>query len=133
MDAISLASKGSLREIGSGACEEIRQWQATFRLTVDRYGRRSKMGKLLHLFAPGSERCLVIRDGGMPTAWRWGGQIYDLAHLHAQWADEKGGLWYRLESTEGELFLLGRDREGWVALPCPNRSTVCTQSIPRIV
>lgn len=73
------------------------------------------MAMLLHLTRIAHEPTLVFKWGGMPSAWRWRGRFYDLALLHASWQDPSGKQWYRVESREGLVFLLGRDGSGWVA------------------
>lgn len=68
-----------------------------------------------------AEPSLIIRWGGMPAAWRWRGRMHDLAVLHSHWEDEEGREWYRVESTGGQVFLLGRESSGWTAALRPAR------------
>lgn len=70
---------------------------------------------VLDLMRSTQEPSLIIKWGGMPASWRWRGRLYDLAMLHAQWTDDCGHDWYRVESEEGLVFLLGRSRDGWTA------------------
>ncbi|HWI60514.1 MAG TPA: hypothetical protein VNT75_01605 [Symbiobacteriaceae bacterium] len=67
-----------------------------------------------------AEPSLVIKWSGEPDSWRWRGRLYDVAAIHAWWEDQAGTEWYRVESTDGAIFLLGRDRDGWVAAPWPS-------------
>ena len=62
-----------------------------------------------------AEPSLIIKWGGMPASWRWRGHMYELAAIHAEWADESGCVWYRVESLEGTVFLLGHTARGWVS------------------
>lgn len=81
------------------------------------------MALLLNLTRTAAEPSLIIKWGGLPSAWRWRGRMHDLAVLHTQWEDDAGRQWYRVESTEGLIFLLGRQPGGWVAArwPAPAR------------
>lgn len=74
---------------------------------------------LLDITRAAAEPSLIIKWGGLPSSWRWRGRLYDVAEIHAQWEDEAGRAWFRVESMEGLIFLLGRDRDGWVASPWP--------------
>jgi hypothetical protein len=77
------------------------------------------MAVLLDITRTNAEPSLIIKEGGRPAVWRWGGRYHDLAFLHAEWEDEEGRCWYRVESREALTFLLGRDRDGWVAALWP--------------
>lgn len=79
------------------------------------------MAAILDITRAAAEPSLIIKWGGLPASWRWRGHMYDVAVLHAQWEDESGRAWYRVESQEGLFFLLGRDRDGWVAAPVGGR------------
>jgi hypothetical protein len=73
------------------------------------------MAALLALAA--AEPSIIIKWNGMPASWRYGGRLYDAATIDAEWEDQAGRSWYRVESEEGLPFLLGRDANGWVAAP----------------
>ncbi len=81
------------------------------------------MAALLDITRATTEPSLIIKWGGLPAAWRWRGRMYELAVLHTQWQDEAGHDWYRVESTEGQIFLLSLQAKGWVAAlwPAPSR------------
>lgn len=78
---------------------------------------------LLDITRAAAEPSLIIKWGGMPSSWRWRGRLYDVAAIHAQWEDPSGREWFRVESEEGQIFVLGRDRDGWVAAPWPYSSS----------
>ncbi len=80
------------------------------------------MAVILNLTATTAEPTLVIKWLGMPATWRWRGRMYNAAVIHAHWEDESGRSWYRVESEEGLIFLLGRDRDGWTAALWPDAS-----------
>jgi|GEM_PF-4823390 len=75
------------------------------------------MAILLDFHRRQAEPSLVIMYSGMPASWQWHGRLHEAALLHASWEDRSGRTWYRAESTEGRLFLLGRDRDGWTVAP----------------
>lgn len=77
------------------------------------------MAVLLDMTRAAAEESLIIKWGGLPASFRWRGRMYDVAELHAEWEDHAGRTWYRVESEEGLLFLLGRDTNSWVAAPWP--------------
>lgn len=74
------------------------------------------MAAVLDLSRAAAEQSLVFMWNGMPAAWRWRGRLYDTAVMHATWEDGQGRTWYRAESEEGLIFLLGRDLTGWTAV-----------------
>lgn len=78
------------------------------------------MATVLHLLKGRAEPTIVIKWSGVPAVWRWQGRVFDLALLHAHWVDEQGHDWYRVESTEGLIFLLGRGSSGWTAVRWPS-------------
>lgn len=77
------------------------------------------MAAVLDMTRAAAEPSLIIKWGGEPSAWRWRGRLYEVAAVLARWADHAGREWYRVESEEGLTFLLGHDRDGWVASPWP--------------
>lgn len=80
---------------------------------------------ILQLTRTAAEPTLIIKYGGLPASWRWRERLYRLAVLHAQWEDPAGVEWYRVESEEGLIFLLGRSTTGWMAALWP-------AAVPRI-
>ncbi len=77
------------------------------------------MAILLDFHRSQAEPSLVIMDSGMPASWQWQEHFFDAAIFHAWWEDGEGRTWYRVETSQGRLFLLGRDRNGWTAAPLP--------------
>ncbi|MFZ5815062.1 MAG: hypothetical protein ACOY93_07130 [Bacillota bacterium] len=77
------------------------------------------MAVLLDLCRRTAEPSLVIKWNGMPASFRWRGEMHETAVLHSWWEDGAGRQWYRVESVEGRLFLLGCGRDGWTAAPLP--------------
>ncbi|MFZ5826592.1 MAG: hypothetical protein ACOY94_20050 [Bacillota bacterium] len=75
------------------------------------------MAALLDISRRTAEPSLVIKWNGMPASFRWRGEMHETAVLHTWWEDGQGRTWYRVESTEGRLFLLGSGRDGWLAAP----------------
>lgn len=77
------------------------------------------MAALLSFCRQTAEQSLVIKQNGMPASFRWRGRMHETAVLHTWWEDGSGSTWYRVESTEGSLFLLGCGYDGWTAAPLP--------------
>ncbi|HYG60136.1 MAG TPA: hypothetical protein VD902_18875 [Symbiobacteriaceae bacterium] len=86
------------------------------------------MAVVLDMTRAAAEPSLIIKWGGLPASWRWRGHMYDAAVVHTSWEDEAGREWHRVESEEGLTFLLGRDRNGWVAAPWPGGQRVARSS-----
>lgn len=77
------------------------------------------MAALLEITRTAAEPSLIIKWSGQPASFRWRGRLYDVASICTRWDDPSGREWFRVESEEGSIFLLGRDRDGWVAAPWP--------------